>query len=366
VEGCVIEKVLEAFFRHKLLILLPPVLIPLIVSPIVFLRAPTYYETFAGIWVSRPAYLTSSDTSTNQWITPAQDQSTRLGEQARTRAFLRDVARRAPLLAPLVGSDRGEARIQLIIGAGLTVSPSGNNLLVLRFRADTAELSYQVLNALIEAYVDKAVTDRVEQGGLATSFYESRLQTAQEELGKSNEALRRYVAANPRLTTIDPARGASATTASRLGLPAMAIDPELAELMRRAESAQRDVDRARDSLDKTQLAVAASLEGQELGFQVVDRPLMPTAPTQERRRLLVFPAAALLVGIGLSAALLILLVAADRSVRSTADLAPTLRVVGVVPRLQLKRIPRRAGPDTTRRAIGFVAGTALPAPDGAR
>jgi hypothetical protein len=32
-----------------------------------------------------------------------------------------------------------------------------------------------------------------------------------------------------------------------------------------------------------------------------------------------------------------------------------------VPRMGLRRLPRQAGPDTTRRAIAFVAGTALPA-----
>jgi hypothetical protein len=35
--------------------------------------------------------------------------------------------------------------------------------------------------------------------------------------------------------------------------------------------------------------------------------------------------------------------------------------VGVVPRMGLRRLPRSAGPETTRRAVAFVAGTTLPA-----
>jgi hypothetical protein len=361
----VIERFLDAFFRHKLLILLPPIIIPLIVTPIAFLLAPTYYESYASIWVSRPSYLSYKDDS-DPWITPAQELSRRFNEQVRTHAFLRDIAQRAPMLAPFARVERGEEFLQRIIGTGFMTLPSGTNLLVLRFRADNSELSYQALNAVIEAYNDKAIADRIGQGGLATSFYESRVKDAEGQLAKANEDLRRYVAANPRLTSIDPARGASATTASRLGLPAMAIDPELAELLRRVESAQRDAGRARESLDKTQLDVAASLEGQEQGFQVVDPPRKPTATTQERRKLLVFPVAALLGGLGLSTILLVLLVAGDRSVRSARDLAPTARVVSVVPLLRLKRLPKRAGSDTTRQAIGFVAGTALPPPRGAQ
>jgi len=362
----VIEKILDTFFRHKLLILLPPILIPLIVSPLVLFLAPSYYDSFAAVWVSRPNYFSYNDSNANGWITPAQEQGGRINEQVRTRAFLRDMAGRAPLLAPLAGSDFGQERLQQVIGTGFTAMPSGTNLLVLRFRSNSPELSYQALKAIVDTYTDRAAADRIGQGGVATSFYESRVQAAEEQLSKANEALRRYLAANPRLATVDPARGASATTASRPGLAAMAANPELAELMRRVEMAQREVDRAHEALDKTQLDVAASLEGQELGFQVVDVPQRATKPTQERRKLLIFPVAALLVGIGLSAALLVLLVAGDRSVRTAADLAPKVRVVGIVPHLKLKRIPKRAGADTTRHAIGFVAGTALPAPRGAR
>jgi microcompartment protein CcmK/EutM len=75
--------------------------------------------------------------------------------------------------------------------------------------------------------------------------------------------------------------------------------------------------------------------------------------------------AALVVGLGLSATLLLLLVAADRSVRAEADLPTTARVVGVIPRLRPDRVLKRAGSDATRRAIGFAAGAALPAPPGA-
>ena len=49
-----ITKFLEAFFRHKLLVLLPPFLIPLIVGPYALVTAPIYYESFAGIWVDKP------------------------------------------------------------------------------------------------------------------------------------------------------------------------------------------------------------------------------------------------------------------------------------------------------------------------
>ena len=64
----------------------------------------------------------------------------------------------------------------------------------------------------------------------------------------------------------------------------------------------------------------------------------------------------------------VLLVAGDRAVRSESDLPNSARVLGVMPQLKLKlrRIPKSARRDAMRRAIGFAAGTALPAPGGSK
>ena len=87
-----IRKILEAFFQHKLLLLLPPILIPAIVTPIAVLSTPPAYETAVSVWIDRPAYLNIKDGS-SAWVSAVQSQSGRLGELLRTRAFLTDVAR---------------------------------------------------------------------------------------------------------------------------------------------------------------------------------------------------------------------------------------------------------------------------------
>jgi hypothetical protein len=70
----------------------------------------------------------------------------------------------------------------------------------------------------------------------------------------------------------------------------------------------------------------------------------------------------------LSIVLLVLLVTADRAVRMETDLPANARVLGSMPNLKLKlrRIPKSARRDAMRRAIGFAAGTALPAPGGSK
>jgi hypothetical protein len=359
----VIARLLDTFFRHALLLLLPPVLIPLIVGPVALYLAPVYYETWAGIWVERPTYLSYND-DWNRYNTPAQNQTGRLTELLRTRSFVLDVAKKTPL-EPLTATTKGEEKIADLFGKGLVIAPNGNQLVLVRFRAESPEISYQVVNSVIETFRDKAAADRSSQALLAISFYESRQQSAEEEFNKARDALRRYVAANPRLTSIDPNGGASATTASRLGLPAAAIDPQLAELLRQLQVAEAALDRARNALDQAQLDASASMEGQPLGFQVVDQPRMPTTATRERRKMVIYPVAALLVGVGVSSALLVLLIVSDGSARSEEELLGMARVLGSVPDIRVRDVPKHAGPNVTRRAVGFPAGMAL-APGGTK
>ena len=349
-----IERTLEALFRYKWLILFPPIVIPAIVGIVAFLTAASYYESWTGIWVDRPTYLANSE-EWDRYLTPSQHQSRRLSELLRTRTFAMDVASRTSL-APLVGTPTGEERIQRFMAASVGISTNGNHLLVLSARSPAPRLSWELITGLIDAFKEKSAADQIAQAGLATSFYESQLQAAEEQLSKSNAAMRRYLLANPRLAQQD---------APRSGIGPAAIDPQLADLTRRLDFEQREVDRARSSLEGARLNTATSLEGQELGFQVVDPPQVQSSPTREGRRALLFAGAGLLAGLILSVIILVVLVAADRSVRSEADLAPATRFLGVIPSLQPRGISQVARRDRTRRAIGFAAGTALlPAPSG--
>jgi hypothetical protein len=359
-----ILRFLDTLFRYKWLLILPPLLIPLVVGPIAMILAPSYYETTAGIWVDRATYLKSTD-DFNIYISPVQNQINRMTDLLRTRTFVLDIASRTPY-ADAVKTPAGEDAFRRVFFKGFAMFPSGERVLTIRFRGSNRQLTVQMINAVIETFKDKVTADRMAQAEIATNFYQSRLDTAQGELNKANENLRRYVQNNPRLTTIDPNAGAAATGASRLGLPAEAIDPQIAELIRQVDAQQKEVDNLKSALDQARLDASASLQGQEVGFQLVDAPQTPTRLIRERRKALIYPAAGLVVGMGLSATLLVLLVAADRTVRTEADLASVARVVGSVPRLRLKDGSKKKGAlDATRRAIGFPAG-ALMTPAGAK
>ncbi|MGE3268753.1 MAG: hypothetical protein AB7P40_08410 [Chloroflexota bacterium] len=359
-----IVKFLEAFFRHKLLILLPAVLTPLLVTPAGFYFVRPYYESYSVVWVGRPTYLRSVDEGFS-WLTPAQIESGRILEMFRTRAFIVDVAKRTDL-APMTRTEAGEAELGTFFSRYVGAAASGTNLVTISARGDHPQLTQQVVNAIIETYRERRMADRNEQAGIAISFHESRMAEAQESLAKATADIRRYVAANPRLTTIDPSRGAASTAAARMGLPPIAIDPQLAELIRRVDAEQTKVDNIRAALDQARLETSAGVEGQDVSFRVVDEARVPSAPVSQRRRLAIFPAAGLLVGLGLGMGLLVAMVVADRTVRSINDLPIAARVTRTVPFLPLRKLAKQSRPTTTRQAIGFVAGASLPSARGAK
>jgi len=342
-----IEKVLEAFFRHALLIILPAIVIPLVVVAWVF-STPPQYEAAAGVWVERPAYLSYSGDELTRYLPPATVQRNRLTELMRTRSFMSDVLKDTPLAA-LLQTPGGELGLDQTFARDFEINQGGDHLLVIRFRAEEKDVALTIVNAVVDQFRDRASDDRRSQAQLAISFYQARLTDSDGTLVEARSELAKYLDANPVL----------ATTLARNGLEVARLDPGFADLQRRVDAALRSADGARAALQSAQFDYASSVQGDALGFRVVDAAGVSATASRQIRKVLVYPVAALIGGVLLGAALLMLFALSDRSVRSLADLAPDSVILGVMPRMRPASLARRAGPDVTRRAVGFIAGAAL-------
>lgn len=354
------RKLTEAFFRHMWLVLLPPLLIPIVVAPIAILTMPVAYESVVGVWVDHPTYLDAKSAPT--LTSPAQSQSAQLTELLHTRTFMLDVAGRTSL-ASVLNTKGGEARVADMFDKGITVAavPNGAHLLTIRSRFGTPQLANQVAQAVVDAYADRNSNNLADQSSTAIAFYQSQLQSAQTDADKATRELSQYAIAMGYASTSD------ATTLTQDAQSVSAFDPQFAELQAKAHFAQAQVDQGRAALQNAQQTSAAAIQGADLGFQVIDAPQVPTAPVTQFKNSIIYVVAALIVGLGISVMVLVLLMAGDRSIRTEVDIQPPVRILGVVPTLKLKRrLPKSVRGSATRRAIGFVAGSALPAPKGSR
>jgi uncharacterized protein involved in exopolysaccharide biosynthesis len=356
------RKLLEAFFRHKWLVLLPPLVIPLLVAPIAYMTMPVAYESVVGVWVDRATYLDPRAQNLPFNTSAAQTQSSQLTELLHTRSFMIDVVQRTSL-APLLSTKAGEGRVADMLDKGVTVTavPNGTHLLAIRARFTTPQVAYQVAQAIVDAYTDRNANLLVDQSTSAIGFFQSQLDNTQDASAKASRDLSQYALA------MGYASSGDGTPLSSDVQSVSAFDPEFADLQAKAHFAQQQVDQARVALQNAQQSSAAAAQGADVGFQVIDPPQMPTAPVTQLKNVIVFIVAALIIGLGLSTIVLVFLVATDRSIRTENDLVPPVRVLGTLPMLKVKqRLPKAVRASATRRAIGFVAGSALPAPRGTR
>ena len=267
------RRLIEAFFRHKWLVLLPAILIPLLVVPVALVTTPPQFESRATIWVDRPTYLRYAERP--EYLTsPAGEHGGTLGELLRTSSFRADVAKRTPL-APLTETPQGERKLEQYFKKSVFLAPNGNNLLSLRARSDSPEGARDVVQALIAAYRERAAADRQAQAQLAISFYEERLRTWRNDILS---------------------------------------------------------DRIRQSLENAQYDYAVAQQSQEVAFRVVDQPNVPAERTGILTKgLVVVIVVSLVTGVTLSALTLLALARMDNSVRTVSELLPVAPVLGAVP-----------------------------------
>jgi len=348
-----IEKMVEAFFRHWLLLVVAIVVIPVDVTAWVF-ATPAQYEAQTGVWVDRPTYLNFSADELTRYLPPATVQRNHLLELMQTRTFISDVIA-ATALKPLLTDPSGAAATDQIFARDFDVVQTGDHLLVLQFRAEQQAVAVQVVNSVVNQFRKRVAEDRQAQAQLAITFYEGRQADADTQVSGARGDLAKYLAANPSIAQ---------TIASR-GLEVARLDPQFADLQRRVDTTQSASESARAALAAAQLDYSAGVQTDALGFKVVDQTGVSPSPSRQLRKALVYPIVALLVGILLSGSLLILLTLSDHSVRSLADLTPDLVILGVMPRLRARNLPRHSGAHLIRRAVGHVAGgaRALGAPD---
>ena len=338
-----IDKLLEAFFRRWLLVMLP-LIVTVIGAAAYILAIPPQFEAQASIWVERPTYLQYSSTDLNQYLTPAQSQRSRLAELMQTRSFRGDIVAKTPL-APIAQRPNGDEVIAQIFGRDFDGAATGEHLLVLRFRAEDRALAADVLTATIAAFRDRSSADRLAQAGLAITFYENQLAQGEAKLRSARTDAAVYLSAHQGL----------AQALVRGGTDATRTDPQFAELQRQVDSAQADADAARRSLDRARLDISAGTQGGELTFRVTDPPQVSLTASRPLRRTLLYPALAMVGGLVMSAGIAVLLAVSDRSIRSLADVAPEIVILGVVPRL-VARAGSRQKTGAIRRSVAAVAG----------
>jgi uncharacterized protein involved in exopolysaccharide biosynthesis len=336
-------RLLETFFRHRLLLLGPMTLV-LAGSLGWVLIQPPLYESSVRIWVDRQTLV--PDPNSNPYLTPAQEQAGVLTELVSTKYFDVKVGDRSPLAQSFragASHSGGGTRTRLARALGLSrrpghlsdsqvndqvfstivsqtlVVPSGPEIVTVTYLDTNADMAALVAQAVVNQFVDETLTNQRVQADAAVAFYTSQIKQSQSDLAVADKAVDDYLLANP------SQRGANA-------IP----DARMQQLRRDSDAAHQRLQSVQDKLDQARLNRVALDQAGVSGIRVLDKAETPTQPASTTR--LVLQA----VGVGLVLALLIVVIGVlaltwlDNTIRQPEEVETILdlRPVGSVPRVR--------------------------------
>lgn len=309
------------------------------------IRLDSNYIVRAGLWVEHPVYL---DTTVAYQLdvleSAAQNHTVLLNSLLASPSFLEAVITQAEAdgyrLYP-----NNKLFVKEQIYRNMQITSAGNNLVALEYQTNNAEFNLAVTRAFIETY-NNFISDLMRTRGKALIDYLNvQVNNAKLEAGKSDQALKEFLAKNPKVNLNDPG---SSGGFSFLGQE----DPILSILLGDQASTRERYNSLQHDLEQLQISYEAFLTGRNTFFLVRDQPALVKSLTYDNTfRLMLGGLVGLVGGILISLVVLIVVTRTDQSLAESNYARQYLGTKFVVdlPSLPLKRNP--AGFLNPNRAI---------------
>ena len=332
---------LETFYRHRLL-LMTPVVVVLVLAVGWVLVQPRGYESTVRLWTERTSLV--SNPNDDPYLSPAQVQAGVLNELLATKYFcvkagrrgplhdyLQQVAQRPPNLLTRIEAKVGLAsrpgslsEAQLddqmfnVLSTSTTVVPTGAEIVTITFHGSNPFVTAKVAQAIVEQCLEEQQTSQRVQLEASINFYTAQLKIAQAAAAVAEKATIDYEVAHPEQ------RG-----------PTSIPDARLSQLRRDEDAAHQRLSDVQSRLDQTNINRAAlNLTGAN-GLRVLDPAEIPTRAISLRKPAMI--AGGIGAGLGLLIIVigLMVLTLADGTVRRPEEVQEVLdlRQVGTVPKL---------------------------------
>lgn len=313
------RKLVEAGFRNLWILLLPILIVPVAVTFLT--REETVYNSGATIWTQQTEGVDSGPlaTSTNPYITPAENQVKILYDLLATQTFRTDIALTAKLVTATSSQDELTDASDYV-GKSISVAAIGTNLIGLRVATPIAADSFDIANAFVIEFQERALAESVRLAQVKIDYYDEQLSLASAELDERRNDLNIYVAANPKV-----------------------VDPNLKLYDAQYESLKASVDTQTILVQgltskrfDAELSVKSAETSQAATFNVQDAPRLATAPQSAgMMKRFGLPLAGMLFGAFISAAYLYLVYRLDQTIRTASDLSDAgVTLLGYVPEIQ--------------------------------
>src|SRR5579859_3212759 len=259
-------RLLESFFRHRWLNLLPTILLVGAGIGYVFLK-PREYTTQGLIYVPGTTYLATLTNLTTDpgspWVTPAVGTTNEIKELLQTDTFIRSVVQKTDLAPRLTGAPVAVRQLIIDVRSAVWATAQGDNQVLVGSLYKNPVVAYQIASATIENYTQWRIDANLAQSASAQTFFTDLVQQYAAEVDTARQALNQYVLEHP-----------APLTGNRPDIEQIEIDRLKADL----DQAQTRYTTALGKEEDARLAAAQTTVNTRQSLYVVDAPTIPDQP----------------------------------------------------------------------------------------
>jgi len=328
----VVLRILEGYFRHRWLYLLPIVLMSAVAGAYLYLATPLYLAD-GTMYVRKESLLASLNQVRDDgygWNTAATVAVTDLQELVRTEAFVRAVINETDLKGEMADPVRAGELIDQYRNR-LTVAAMGENLMRFGITHSRPQVAQQLADATIRVYKAWKLNVDRQESAVAQAFFTDLISPLQKELDEARATLDDYLTKNS-----DPVRGerplAEQLQIQRYQEVIASVNKRLQDAIAKEEAARLALSQAESDVDQTYL--------------IIDSPQLPTEPETSLSQMAITAGIFVAAGTILSALAIIGGATLDRSLRMPIDVRhelqlPVLALVADGEKLQKEKNKRR-------------------------
>ena len=262
----VILRLLESYFRHRWLYLLP-ILLLAVVGAITIQQEEKRYIAGGVLYVQQESFLATltsvRDSSIAWWVTPAEATVNEFNDLILTNAFMRAVIQNTDLEENM---SQGQTAIDETLQEAresIWIMANGENQVRINAAHEDPQIAFQLVNATLDNYIQwKINTDRVESE-VAQFFFNDLTEQYRLELEAVRDELERYLIEHPA-----PLRGDRPETET-LEIERLQSELQLAGT-RHARALEKD--------ENAQLALAQTESDIRQSYFLLDAPQVPDDP----------------------------------------------------------------------------------------
>ncbi len=284
----VLLRLLESYFRHRWLYLLPIVLMSAAAAVYVSSMAPTYAVS-GTLYVQNGTLLSSltdirSDGFT--YVTPAQATSSELYQLLNSHAFLRAIIQQTDMESKMGQGETVAAETIDEAKAAISLQELGNNLVMISARHEMPRIAHQLADSTIETYIQWKINLNREESVAAQTFFTDLIKTYSAEVEPARQALDSYLKTRPR-----PIQGERPEEESA----------EIKRLQAALDTAEERLSRAENQEESARLALTQAESTVRQTYFVVDAPTRPLNAERSKKDLVLAIALFVFAGAFISA-----------------------------------------------------------------